>query len=293
MAKPQAVSWTVVLIALIAASVATPAHAQLKGMTVTDHRFADTPLITDRLVLDLGGYLTEFSSEAFAGTGGGIGSGINLEEALGLEDESDVFRFDGLYKFNAKNAIVFGYYGFNRNAAGELEEYIDFLDLTFVGNYFATNDVKVYTVGYRRSLVNTGRVDAGLSIGLSTFDFRIAIEGEISVTGGIPTPLPEFERRAAANDVLAPVPTVGMFINYALTPRLILSLSAGFLDLDIDKYDGRFLETRVTIDWFFSRHWGVGAGLGSTDVRVINTGDNPYRFEYQYDGILLFLSASY
>jgi hypothetical protein len=262
-------------------------------MTISDPRFADTPQITDRLVLNLGGYLTEFASSASAGFGGGIGTGIQLEEILGLENESDVFRFDGVYRFNAKSGIVFGYYGFNRNAFGELDETIDFLGLRFVGDYHATNDVKVYTVGYRRSLINTGRIDAGIGLGLSTFDFRIAIEGEVSVSGGIPQPLPLLEQRAAASDVLAPVPSVGLFITYALSPRLILSMSAGFLDIDIDTYDGRFMDTRGTIEWFFSRHWGLGFGLGNTDVRVVRTGDDPYRFDYQYDGFLLYLSAAY
>jgi hypothetical protein len=290
-AKQQSVVWTVVLIGLVA--ISSTAHAQLEGVTVTDQRFADTPNVTDRLILNIGGYLAEFSSTASAGFGSGIGTGIQLEESLGLEDESDLFRFDGVYKFNAKNGIVFGYYGFNRNAFGELDESIDFLDLTFVGDYHATNEVKVYTIGYRRSLVNTGRIDAGIGLGLSTFDFRVAIEGEVSVSGGIPQPLPEVERRAAANDVLAPVPSFGLFIDYALSPRLILSISAGFLDIDIDTYDGRFMDTRGAIEWFFARHWGLGFGLGNTDVRVTKTGDDPYRFNYQYDGFLLYLSASY
>jgi hypothetical protein len=282
----------VLLIGLVAISAASTVHAQLEGVTVTDPRFADTPQITDRLVFNLGGYLTEFSSTASAGSGSGIGSAINLEQ-LGLKDESDVLRFDGLYRFNAKNALVFGYYGFSRDASGELDEEIDFLGLRFVGDYYASNDVDAYTIGYRRSLINTGRIDAGLSLGLSTFDFRVALEGEVVVIGDGNDPLPIIERRVSAKDLLAPVPSVGMFINYALSPRLILNLAAGFFDLDIDDYDGRYLEIRASIDWFFARHWGLGFGLGNTDVRVVNSGDNPYRFDYQYDGFLLYLSASY
>jgi hypothetical protein len=283
----------VIIVVVVSASLAAPVEAQIKGQVIADPRFAETPILTDRFNLSLGGYLIDFDSQAAVGFGSGVGSIINLEELLGLDTSQQVFRLDGMYRFNRHNSIAFTYYGVRRTSSGEFEETIDFLDLDFVGRFEAETTVNLYAFTYRRSFVNNGRTDAGMSFGLSTFDMSVGLEGEVRIIGSDPDEPPLIEERGGREGIIAPVPTLGMFIDHALSPRWILRASAGFLDLDIGDYSGRYIETQITVDFFVSKHVGVGGGLSGSDIKVSYSGDDPFRFDYRFSGFVFYLSLAY
>jgi hypothetical protein len=128
---------------------------------------------------------------------------------------------------------------------------------------------------------------------LSTFDLGVGLEGEVRIVGSDPDEPPLIEERGAREGLIAPVPTLGMFIDHALSPRWILRASAGFLDLDIGDYSGRYIETQITIDYFFSEHFGVGGGLSGSDIKVTYSGEDPFRFDYRFSGFVFYFSVAY
>lgn len=177
-------------------------------------------------------------------------------------------------------------------SSGFFDESLDFVDLRFVGYYDSTFKVDYYGLEYRYSLINNNRVNAGFSVGVSTFDFSVGIEGDAYLIAEIPSN-PIVEYHAATADIIAPVPSIGMFIEYAVTRKLILSSQLQYVDLSISGYDGRFMDIQLTADWFFTRHFGIGGGLASTDISVTYTGDDPYRIDFRYSGVLLHLRGSF
>lgn len=80
---------------------------------------------------------------------------------------------------------------------------------------------------------------------------------------------------------------------YAITKWLIVSSKIQYIDLSVSSYDCRFMDLELTIDWFFTRHFGIGEGLASTDITVAYTGDDPYRVDYRYSGVLFHLRGSF
>ena len=188
--------------------------------------------------------------------------------------------------------MVFYYFGMSREASGSLEGSIDFLDLEFVGSFAASTTMTTYGVTYRRSLVNNGRIDAGLSFGLNVARIGLDLEGEVEIIGADPDN-PIIETRVAGESVIAPVPSVGLFIDYALTPRWLVRAGAAVINLDIGDYEGSFIETRMTTDLYLTRHFGVGGGISSTDLRVSNVGEHPWQFNYRYRGFLVYLCFAY
>ncbi|MEE4273512.1 MAG: hypothetical protein V2I67_17695 [Thermoanaerobaculales bacterium] len=257
-----------------------------------DPRFADTPMITDPFDFNLGGFLIDLNTSAAIGGSGGLGSVIRLEELLGLDANQSLLRLGFRWDFAHRHSIGLTWFSISRGASGHFDEYVDFVDLRFVGDYESEFDVDFYGLEYRYSLINNNRIDAGFSAGISTFDIYASIEGEAHAIGDVPS-TPVIEYRRADADIIAPVPGIGIFLDYALTKKLIISSGFQFVDLSISGYDGRFVDSRVTLDWFFTRHFAIGGGLAATDIQVAYTGDDPYRIDYSYSGILFHVRGSF
>ena len=272
---------------------ASPAAAQDKlSQNILDPRFADTPIITDPFDFSLGGFLVDLNTTAAIGGTGGLGSIIRLEEVLGLAADQKLLRLGFRWDFARKHSIGVTWFSISRASSGFFDETVDFLELRFVGHFESVFDVDYYGLDYRYSLINNNRVDAGFSFGVSTFDFSVGIEGDAYLVGEHPAN-PIVEYRGAAADIIAPVPAIGMFVDYAITRKLIVSSGLQYVDLSISGYEGRFTDIQVTVDWFFTRHFGIGGGVASTDITVSYTGDDPYRIDYRYSGILFHLRGSF
>jgi hypothetical protein len=257
-----------------------------------DPRFTDTPIITDPFDFNIGGFLVDLNTSAAIGGSGGLGSVIRLEEILGLDESQQILRLGFRWDFARKHSIGLTWFSISRGSTGLFNEEVDFVDLRFVGYYESKFDVDYYGLDYRYSLINNNRVAAGFSFGISTFDFSVGIDGDAYVIGDVPSnPIVEF--RAASADIIAPVPAIGMFIEYAITKKLIVSSKVQYVDLTVSGYDGRFMDIEMTVDWFFTRHFGIGGGIASTDISVAYTGDDPYRVDYRYSGILFHLRGSF
>jgi hypothetical protein len=257
-----------------------------------DPRFADTPVITDPFDFTLGGFLVDLNTSAAIGGAGGLGSIIRLEEVLGLDENQNLLRLGFRWDFAHRHSIGLIWFSISRGASGLFDESVDFLDLRFVGYYESQFDVDYYGLEYRYSLINNNRVDAGFSFGVSTFDLFARIEGEAVVIAEIPSQ-PTVEILEATTDIIAPVPAVGMFVDYAVTKRLVVGSKMQYVDLNIGDYEGRFMDLTFTVDWFFTRHFGIGGGLASTDIAFADLGSDPYRIDYRYSGVLVHLRGSF
>ena len=95
-----------------------------------------------------------------------------------------------------------------------------------------------------------------------------------------------FESIRVEDDLLVPLPTVGMFITFAIKPRLILRARADFLNLQVSGLEGTLLDTRVLLEWYFSRHVGFGVGSNTTEIEIRDLGDEPFVVDYRQTGLL-------
>ena len=126
--------------------------------------------------------------------------------------------------------------------------------------------MQIFALTYRYSFVNTGKTEAGFQAGLSTYQFDFTFEGQFQV-GGDPNNL---QAAAESADFLAPLPTFGFFINYAIKPKLIIGMSTDALDLDIGDISGRLLNSDVRFSWYITKHFGLGIAFLSTDINYSN-----------------------
>lgn len=249
----------------------------------------ETPFLDDKLGFSLGGYVVDFRTDAAAGFGTVVGTVIRLEDDLSVEDNKSTFRLGGFHRFGTRHGLEIGFFDLKRSGSTVIDEQIEFNGIVYdVGAQVDSEfDVRVFKAAYRHSLVNNGKTEAGFSAGLSTYWFDLLLDGEATIEEGRQT----VEQVRTETDILAPVPIVGMFIHHAITPKWILRMRAQFFDLDVGDLAGRLVDTEITFDYFFSRHFGIGLGGNTTDIRYENMGDKPYSVDYRQSGLVWYASA--
>jgi hypothetical protein len=277
------------LIVAVAIALAAPAAAQ-----IFDQTYLDNKGLSDRFTLNLGSFITTFNTNASA-SGEEASGGVDLEEDLGLKPDIGEVRLTGQYRFARKHALTFGYWRSSRSSEGTLERDVEWNVAVFpvgvtIGAESKFDNLKL---GYAYSFVNNGTVDFNASIGITALKFDIALEGEAWVT--TPEGEERFEQARREEDLIAPVPVVGLAVEWAMRPRLFLRGGVEFFKANYQEYTGELIDGVVGVDWFPWQHVGFGAAYNYVDVTVTREGDviQELKFDYKYDGAFVYLRLAY
>jgi hypothetical protein len=274
------------LIVLFAASASNAA--------VDDEEYLARKGLSDRWQINFGYYLVDFDTNVrWDSEELGTGTSINLEDDLGLDDERSDLRIDSFFRFGRKHRLNLGYLFLGRAAKRVvLDEQIEFEGVIFdvgasVESDFDTQSVKV---AYSYSFVNNGRVDFGISAGLSTFYFEagIAGDGTIVVEG---EPIERFV--VAEEKLIAPVPVGGIRFEYTIRPRLIFRTAAQYFAIGLDGWEADLYDWVASIDYYPGKHIGFGVAYDFTGIRYIDKGSDRLEFNYDYSGLVLYLNLNY
>ncbi len=244
----------------------------------------DNRFLGDRWNVRLFGNLSELTSDVSAGQE--LGALINLEELLGFDEQITTWSIDAFYRFskNRKHTIRLAFADFSRDAYAAVTGTIPIFDVDFLGEVSSDFGNQVGTVTYQYSFTNTKKTEAGILAGLGFYKYSLTLEGRY-ILDNDPSQ-EEFGDRS--ENVIAPVPTVGFFVNYALMPNLILDLRSSFINLAIGDHEGRVFMTSGNVTWYFLRNLGVGLGLSSSDVVYENTGgDNRIKVDLRQTSFTL------
>lgn len=250
-----------------------------------EQRFLD-----DRWSILIGGYVTDFATDASVGSGAVVGTVVQVEDDLGVDRGPKTFRLDGLFRINEKQSIGFGYWGVSRGGGGTIDEQIEWDgNLYDVGaNIDSKFDTSWYRVDWRYALLKTDRGEAGFAAGISAYDFYLALSGIATIDDGMGGTI---ELQASGEtSVVAPVPTVGVFLTYGFRKDLLLRLEANFMRFVVGDIEGRLVDTSVRLDWYFTRHVGIGGGFNATSIEYDERGENPVKVDYRQSGFLGYLT---
>lgn len=268
--------------------------ALLAGPAVAGERFdaldEDSRILSDRVNLAAGSYTVDFNTTAAVGVGGVIGTFIRLENQLRLaEDKSDVF-LDGFYRITPKKTLQFTWLRLARDAVTVIDESIDFQGIEFKGFVASQFDSTLFKLVYSYSFFNNGKVNGGFAAGLSTYRYKLGLAGDIVIRdengNEVGTDIDD-----QVEDLLIPLPTVGIFLDYAIMKRLIFRARVDFLDVSIGDLEGRLLDTKMSLDWYFNKNIGIGFATAGTTLDVQDTGDDPFSANYRYSGLQFYVTG--
>jgi hypothetical protein len=218
------------------------------------------------------------------------GTTINLEDELDLADRKGTPYINLGMRLGENWRLEFEYYSLKRDANKTLTRTIDFGDTTFpVGvNLNSQFDSTIYRFTGGWSFVKTPQAEAGLGFGFHVTDFQTQLSGTgTGVLGGT-----GFQREA--HDALVPLPTVGLYGTYMLSPQFLLRGRVDFLSFKYNDYDGRLVNWMAAFDWRFHKNFGAGIGYRYVDYKLEATkSDFTGEVNYTFKGPTIFVNAAF
>ena len=208
-----------------------------------------------------------------------VGTSLDFEDFLAIDDSTTIARFDAHYSFNRRHRVDASYYDIRRSGSRTISEDIVFGDVTIpAGTVQSFFDTQIFKLAYRYNFVADTRTVIGASFGAHLMGIDIGVSNE------------EF---AVEEDfkVAAPLPLLGLHGAYALSDTWSLNASYEFLKFDIEAYRGFIGDLRLTVEHDTFEHFGWGIGFNGFKVDGHIEGDGPLEadLEYGYQGLMLYL----
>jgi hypothetical protein len=241
------------------------------------------PALQDQVTLQLGAFVPTVNTTAHLnGSGGRLGTSISFEDDLGFSDRATLgsifagIRFAERWKFEAE------YFALNRSNSHTVSRTINWGDHTFPINTTVNGkfDSPVYRMGVGYSFVKDQQSEFGVALGLFATDFSLSLSAPVAGT--------------QSGQVLAPLPTIGLYGAYAFSPRWLLSGRVDYFSLKHGDYDGSLTNFAAGIDYRFTRNFGVGAGYRYMNYDLTST-KAKYNggVEYKFSGPTLYAAMSF
>lgn len=208
------------------------------------------------------------------------GSPIDMEGDLGLDRDLSLARLDGYYRLGRKHRIGFGYFTLERAAQRAIDKKITYGDTTYLINTLIESKLKntITQIGYMYSLRQTDRFEVSGTFGIHWLDIQSRISGATVET--------------SSSNIAGPLPLIGFDLDYAFTPRWIISLRGMVFSYKVDPFDGNLTDLRGSLEYFFLNNVGVGIGVNRFDLDLKYTDNGRVGdFSWGYDGIQLYITA--
>jgi hypothetical protein len=224
------------------------------------------------------------------GSGGLIGTEIDLESDLKLKDRKSLPAFFAGARFGDHWSVIGEYYALNRSASASATRDITFDDVTFPAGATISSefDTDVYRLAVGYSFIRNDKADLGVALGLHATQFSVALEGQ----GHVGSAAVQTQNRK--RDALAPLPTVGLYGAYQATPRLSLGGRVDYLSLKVSDYDGRLINAEARASYRLFKNVGIGVMYRYVDYELDIEKDRwNGEVAYQFKGPAVFLQAAF
>jgi hypothetical protein len=213
-----------------------------------------------------------------------IGTAIDFESTLGMDDNDRLPLILGYYRFKKKHRLGFQYFRLDRNGDSVTDAPIRFGDALIPANFPISSffNVDVYALNYTYSIIHDGKKELAFNVGLQIQDVEMGISGNVG-----PGLLVE------EADVLAPLPTFGGSFDYAFNDQWIFTSMLGLFALEIDLGDysdlsGEILQLNAGLAWKAFENVGFALQYNYFNVDVdVKDSDWVGFLKYEYRGPVL------
>lgn len=260
---------------------------------------AAQPLMADDSVKDSPWAKFSFDAGAFLSTtntnvrfGSGVGVSVDLEEALGMDIDHNVFRVDSYWRFskNRRHRVDFSWFSYNRTGTRTIDEEItikppDEEDIAIpVGTKVESFlDLDIYQLDYSYSFIQDDRLDFAGQFGL----YIMPISFGFSATG--------FVDEEADQDFTAPLPVLGFKFDVLIAPKWYFRSGTQLFYIQYENFTGSLVNGRAAVEYNPWKHVGLGLGIDALRMAVEADGGGDYpgidlrgNVEFGYTGIMLY-----
>jgi hypothetical protein len=260
---------------------------------------AAQPLMADDSVKDSPWAKFSFDAGAFLSTtntnvrfGSGVGVSVDLEEALGMDIDHNVFRVNSYWRFskNRRHRVDFSWFSYNRTGTRTIDEVItikppDEEDIVIpVGTKVESFlDLDIYQLDYSYSFIQDDRLDFAGQFGL----YIMPISFGFSATG--------FVDEEADQKFTAPLPVLGFKFDVLIAPKWYFRSGTQLFYIQYENFTGSLVNGRAAVEYNPWKHVGLGLGIDALRMAVEADGGGDYpgidlrgNVEFGYTGIMLY-----
>jgi hypothetical protein len=239
------------------------------------------PALRDRFYFGIGAFYPRTTTEAQLNSSTGIGANVTLEDSLGMDDRKAVpnaiarIRFGERWRFEAE------WFQLNRDAQRVVNRDIQFGDQVFPINTQVSSSFDFYDLRLSAGYSFFKRPDKELGVGLG---LHVA-QYDISLAGA--------NLGSQQEDVLAPLPVISLYGQFALTDQWAVGGRLDRFALNYDKFSGSLSSMALDLTWQPFRHVGFGIGYRSLFIRMEAEDVRTLKFKQTFEGPTLFVTASF
>ena len=197
--------------------------------------------------------------------GSGLGVEVNLEDALGMESDTQVFRVETYWRFtkNRKHRVDLSWFSLKRTASRTITEDItieppdDEEILIPAGTEVESKyNMDIYQMTYSYSFIQDDRLDFAGSAGLYIMPISIGLD----VTGLVDD--------QADQSFTAPLPALGLRLDILLAQKWYFRSSTQLFYIEYEDYTGSLVNTRTAVEYNPWTHVGLGLGVDALRMSV-------------------------
>ena len=241
------------------------------------------PVLQDKFYFAIGAFSPRTTTEAQLNSSSlGLGTNITFEESLDMESRKVVPSFVGRMRLGERWRIEAEYFQLNRSGNRVIDRDIQWGDVTFpanaqVSSSFDFSDLRL-SAGY--SFFRRPDKELGVAFGFHMAGYDVSLS-----------------TAAAGNqqeDVLAPLPVISVYGQFALTDQWAVGARLDRFSLAYDKFDGSLTSLAMDVTWQPFRHFGFGLAYRGLFISMeADDGDKTLKFRQTFEGPMLFMNASF
>ena len=239
----------------------------------------------EKASIHLGSFISS-SNSSIRLSAKGVGVGIDVEEALGLDTSTTVFRLGGTWRFsdNRRHRADLTWFALRRDGNTNIGQDIVIDGVTYpTGTRVDTGfDLDVYKAAYSYSFFQDDRMDIGAGIGLYVMPIRFEFRASGLLAGNV------------SESVTAPLPVFGLRADFALTPKWLIKSGIDFFYLEYEQFKGAVYDTMVGVEYKAFKRVGFGLAVENFNVAVEAEGEDypeidfKGKIDYRYLGAMLY-----
>lgn len=247
------------------------------------------PYLENVFVLDLGIFYPDRQLDLQVNGTVGDNRKIDFNKQVRLKNTDETFAAEIAWRFRGKWSIRAQYFKSADSTRTVLEEDIEWGNLVFGAGSNATAgaDFSLTRILLGRHLNIREAHDIGIGGGFHWLNLGSFIEADVLVNG-----IPVATMRSVSAE--APLPNIGAWYKYSMSPRWALKARADLLSADVGRYDGIMVNFAVGVNYQVFEHFGIGVNFNYFELDVgVDKGDWRGDIETIYDGIYVYASLYY
>lgn len=254
-------------------------------------------LLNNSWVFNLGGFVYQTGVDGRLDGTSSENPEVDFDKTFGEADDSTRGRADVLWRITPAHHLRFMYFDNSTSRSRVLDQDIKWGDYTFLAGSSSTfkQEFEAYALAYEWAFMRSPTYEVAASIGLNYMDMSFQLSGNANYTGpDCATPPCSVSGASKGSDLPAPLPMIGLRAGWLVAPNWYLEASGQFFQLDIDGYDGRWSDVRLSATWMFHRNFGVGLGYNWFGSNLDVSRDN-FKGELNvgYSGLQLYLTGTF